>query len=274
MKIILHTLKNVSIPPLTPRRVDIWLPPQYESETERNFPVLYMHDGQNLFRRHKFILRTWGVAEHITELSQREVVPPIIVVGIWNTSNRMGDYLPQKPLASVEAQTKLLKFSKKYHYNIGEQVSDTYLKLIVDKIKPMVDKRFRSLSSYQHTGIMGSSMGGLISLYALLEYPQVFGMAGCLSTHWPICGEYLLPYLEKVLPPPGDHRIYFDHGSEGLDKMYAPYQQKVDRLMQKKGYVEETDWLSRVYPGDDHNEKAWSNRLDVPLKFLFAAKSN
>lgn len=272
MKIKLSTYKSISFPGLLPRRVDIWFPPQYELEESRSFPVLYMHDGQNLFRRNKFILSTWKVAEHITELSYKSIIPPVVVVGIWNTSNRMGDYLPQKPLASVKAQMELKHFSERFHFNVGDQVSDLYLKLIVEKIKPMVDQSFRTLPERDQTGIMGSSMGGLISLYALTEYPDIFGMAGCISTHWPICGEYLVPYLDASLPKPGKHRIYFDHGTRRLDRLYDPYQKKVDNLMQEKGYLRDKDWVSKVFRGDDHNEICWSNRLNIPLEFLFSGK--
>ncbi len=272
MKIKLISYKDVSFPSLIPRQVDIWLPLQYEQDPSSRYPVLYMHDGQNLFRRHKFILRTWKVAEHVTEMSGNGVIPPVIVVGIWNTPNRMGDYLPNKPIASPEAQAKLKKVSKAYHFNVDEQVSDLYLRFIVEKIKPMIDDNFRTLTSMSQTGIMGSSMGGLISLYALTEYPQVFGMAGCLSTHWPICDDYMVPYLDKALPVPGAHRIYFDHGTEGLDKSYGSFQKKVDKLMHQKGYKEGVHWMTKVFPGEDHNETAWSGRLNIPLKFLFENK--
>lgn len=272
MKIKLYTYKNVSFPGLLPRRVDVWLPPQYEQAENRRFPVLYMNDGQNLFRRNKFILSTWKIAENVTELSNNGIIPPIIVVGIWNTSNRLGDYLPQKPLASPQAQMALKQFSEKFHFNIGEQVSDLYLKLITEEIKPMIDQTFRTLTPKDQTGIMGSSMGGLISLYALMEYPDIFGMAGCISTHWPICGDYMVPYLEKVLPQPGQQRIYFDHGTRRLDRLYGPYQKKVDKLLTEKGLEFGKDWMSKIFPGDDHNEVSWSNRIDIPLKFLFSEK--
>jgi pimeloyl-ACP methyl ester carboxylesterase len=135
---------------------------------------------------------------------------------------------------------------------------------------------------------MGSSMGGLISLYALAEYPHIFGAAGCVSTHWPL----LLPpegqelgdadvdavatafegYLKSALPRPGSHRIYFDHGTETLDRHYGRYQARIDRLLASRGWQQGVNWVSRNFPGDGHNEQAWRGRVDVPLRFLLATQ--
>lgn len=268
MDITLESHRNINLPPLINRRIDVWVPPQYQDEPGKSFPVLYMHDGQNLFQRRKFIKRTWGVAEHITELSLQGSIRPAIVVGLWHSSNRMGDYLPYKPIQSPQAQAELMEVSRKYHFKIGEQLSDTYLRWIVEHVKPFIDKHYRTQSTSENTFMMGSSMGGLISLYAITEYPQVFGGAGCLSTHWPITSHYMMTYLWESLPTAGSHKIYFDHGTEGLDKDYGPFQERVDEIMQAKGYRENIDWMSRVFPGEDHNETAWAKRLDIPLRFL------
>ena len=115
---------------------------------------------------------------------------------------------------------------------------------------------------------MGSSMGGLISLYALEQYPQVFGGAGCLSTHWPAGGNLLVDWLGQRLPQAGDHRLYFDYGSQGLDADYAPYQQRMDAHLRLAGYREQIDWISLSFPGTDHNETAWRSRVALPVRFL------
>ena len=269
MRIELDTYRDFNLPPLLRRRVDVWLPPQYHENPDQRYSVLYMHDGQNLFYRKKFILRTWKVAEHITTLSRQGTLTPAIVVGIWNTSNRMGDYLPYKPFRSEAARAALEAYAEKYDVPLGVRVSDVYLKLIVEHIKPKMDATYRTLVTPENTAMMGSSMGGLISLYALCEYPQVFGMAGCISTHWPICGEAMPEYLEESLPPARLHKLYFDHGTLGFDKYYGPYQEKVDAIMRAKGYTEGVDWVTKVFPGDDHNEVAWSGRLQLPLTFMF-----
>lgn len=123
--------------------------------------------------------------------------------------------------------------------------------------------------------IAGSSMGALISIYALCEYPDVFGGAACLSTHWP--GIFTLEnnpvldaffsYLEHHLPAPGKNRIYFDYGTETLDSLYPALQTRVDNLLIKKGYTSK-QWITRSWPGQDHSERSWRSRLDYPVLFL------
>lgn len=117
-------------------------------------------------------------------------------------------------------------------------------------------------------------MGGLISWYALCEYPEVFGSAACLSTHW--IGTFnentLIPgafasYLEENLPAANSHKIYFDHGTEGLDGMYGAAQKRVDAVMEAKGYDDE-HWRSIVFDGTNHSENAWKARLFIPMQFM------
>jgi predicted alpha/beta superfamily hydrolase len=115
---------------------------------------------------------------------------------------------------------------------------------------------------------MGSSMGGLISLYALAEYPRVFGGVGAVSTHWPAGEGIVIDWLATQLPRAGAHRVYFDFGTATLDAQYPPYQARMDALMPGLGYRTGRDWLTRRFEGAEHNEAAWKARLDVPLRFL------
>jgi enterochelin esterase-like enzyme len=118
-------------------------------------------------------------------------------------------------------------------------------------------------------------MGGLISLYAICEYPEVFGGAACLSTHWPgtfaaennPVPEAFIQYLNKNLPSPETHKIYFDYGDQTLDAMYPPLQKKVDKVMKAKGFTD-INWETKFFPGKDHSEKSWSERFDIPVIFL------
>ena len=260
-------------PGLLPRDVWVWTPPAYHTQPQQRFPVIYMHDGQNLFIPEKSYTHvTWGVAETITKLSVWGFIQPAIVVGIDNTENRFGDYLPLRPYETPEGQSFLASLTGTQKDELAQMdwVADTYLKLIAEVIKPRVDQDFRTLRDSAHTFVMGSSMGGLISLYALVEYPQVFGGAGCLSTAWPAMNEFMLPYLQSKLPPAGEHKLYFDYGTEGLDADYAPDQQAVDALMVEAGYRHGVDWVTRLYPGADHHERAWRSRLHIVLRFLLS----
>jgi predicted alpha/beta superfamily hydrolase len=122
---------------------------------------------------------------------------------------------------------------------------------------------------------MGSSMGGLISMYAICEYPDVFGGAACLSTHWPgtfavennPIPDAFINYLKLHLPDPKRHKIYFDYGDQTLDALYPPFQKKVDEVMKAKGFSER-NWMTKFFQGENHSERAWHKRLDTPLLFL------
>ncbi len=116
---------------------------------------------------------------------------------------------------------------------------------------------------------MGSSMGGLISLYALEQYPAVFGGAGCVSTHWPAGRNGLVHAMGSALPRAGSHRLYFDYGTAALDSSYEPYQQRMDEYVQAAGYRQGHDWVTLRFPGADHSETAWRERVHLPLQFLF-----
>jgi predicted alpha/beta superfamily hydrolase len=257
------------------RNLDIWLPPSYSIEAEKRYPVIYMHDGQNLFEDTLCGFGVeWGVDETLTRLSAEGKVPECIVVGIWNTPKRYPEYQPQKPYQNLEPEYRNAVTTL---YN-GEPVSDNYLKFIVQELKPFIDQTYRTLPERDFTIIMGSSMGGLISLYAICEYPEVFAGAGCLSTHWvtradlnnPEMARVMIDYLDKNLPSPKDHKIYFDHGTKGLDAYYGPHQKNIDRVMKKHGYIQGKGFESRVFEGADHNEISWQERLAIPMEFLLS----
>lgn len=254
---------------VAPRNVDVWLPPRYQEANSLSFPVIYMHDGQNLFDpKTSFLGVDWGIDEVLGRLIVEGRARPAIVVGIWNTPKRIQEYLPQRPFetspwARMRARLRLWRWTRG-----GELLSDNYLKFIVKEVKPFIDKQYRTLSDRENTFIVGSSMGGLISLYALCEYPQVFAGAGCLSTHWPAVKEVIIGYLKKALPKAGNHKLYFDHGTRTLDESYEAYQEQVDRVVSAKGYQKGKDWLTRKFEGAEHGERSWRERVHIPLEFL------
>jgi predicted alpha/beta superfamily hydrolase len=253
---------------ITPRHVDVWCPPGYASSPDARYPVLYMHDGQNLFDPAlSYIGVDWGVHEAIARLMAEGRIAGAIVVGIWNTAERLREYMPQKPFALPKANRLVHEFTEGYG---GLPVSDAYLRFLVEELKPFVDGTYRTLPQRERTFIMGSSMGGLISLYSLCEYPEVFAGAGCLSTHWPIGKSLLVGYVKSALPAPGHHRLYFDYGTETTDADYEPYQRRVDALLRAAGYTRGKDWITRKFPGAEHSERAWRERVHIPLEFLLS----
>ena len=271
MEIELTRYPAMELDGLLPRDVWVWTPPAYQANPAARFPVIYMHDGQNLFDPEKSYTHiTWGVAEAITKLSTWGFIQPAIVVGIDNTENRVGDYLPFRPFQTPQGKAVIDSLSEEIREEFGKinPVADLYLKLIVDVIKPRVDTDFRTLPGFNHTFVMGASMGGLISLYALVEYPAIFSGAGCFSTHWPVVDKVILPYLQSNLPEAGLHKLYFDHGSEDLDAEYGPRQAAVDQVGFEKGYVLGKDWLKRFGAGTGHHERSWRSRIHIALRFL------
>jgi len=175
---------NFSSRNISPRNVEVWLPPGYS--IKKKYAVLYMHDGQMLFdSTNTWNKQEWGVDETINSLMKNKQLKDCIVVGIWSVDYRWLEYLPAKPFKALPASLQDsiiadLKFS-----NV-KPLSDQYLRFIVTELKPFIDKTYPTLTGKENTYIAGSSMGGLISLYAVCEYPNVFGGAACLSTHWPI----------------------------------------------------------------------------------------
>ncbi len=271
MNISLIEYGSFELPGLLPRDVWVWLPQQYHQQPECHFPVFYMHDGQNLFfTEASYDNAAWGIAEAITKQSVFGFIQPVIVVAIGNTLNRTGDYLPLRPFEYAEDDHILdaVKVEITHDYPQAALTADTYLSLIVEKIKPNIDRDFRTLPDKEATLVMGASMGGLISLYALVEYPHIFGKAGCLSTHWPIMRGTLVPYLQANLPKAGEHQLYFDHGTLSFDAAYPPYQQAVDEIMGAKGFTFGKDWLTHIAPGADHHERDFKKRLHLPVRFL------
>jgi predicted alpha/beta superfamily hydrolase len=277
----LDHIENFSSAFIENMTIDIWLPESYDGR--KKFSVLYMHDGQMLFdSTTTWNGQSWNVDDVITNLLQKIKIKNVIVVGIWNTGEtRHPSYFPQKPydyLTSAEKDTVTQQLKKAGRLNNNFQpTSDNYLNFLVKELKPMIDKTYTVHTNRKNTFVAGSSMGGLISLYAICEYPEVFGGAACLSTHWPgtftmqnnPIPQAFLRYLQSNLPDPKKHKLYFDCGDQGLDALYPPVQNKVDDLMQSKGYTTK-NWVTHYFNGKDHSEKAWNERLDIPLLFLLS----
>jgi len=261
-----------------PRTVDVWLPDNY-SKNEKH-AVLYMHDGQMLFDAETtWNKQEWKVDEIIGGLISEGKIKNTIVVAIWNHADiRYPNYYPQKPFETLPKKftDSILSVSKKqYGSDFKSPDSDNYLKFIVEEVKPFIDTNFSVYTNFENTFIAGSSMGGLISMYALCEYPTIFGGAACLSTHWPglmpfegnPVPETFFNYLERNLPSSKTHKIYFDYGTETLDKFYLPYQHRVDEILRLKEF-DETNSRNLKFEGQEHSENSWNQRFQIPVEFL------
>lgn len=263
-----------------PRNIDVWLPEEYTKE--KKYAVLYMHDGKGLYDSAiMWNKQEWGVDETISKLLADQKIKDCIVVGIWNSeATRHLEYFPQKPFESLTQDQQELLFGAvrdngQTVFKEPQIKSDAYLKFIVKELKPFIDKTFSTRKDQQNTFIAGSSMGGLISMYAICEYPKIFGGAACLSTHWPgtfsiennPAPQAFVNYLSNHLPSPKNHKIYFDYGTETLDALYKPFQQQADNIMKDKGFSSK-NWITLEFVGENHSENAWKKRLEIPVVFL------
>ena len=261
------------------RPVDIWLPPGYE--TTQQYPVLYMQDGQMLFdARTTWNKQEWGMDEVIPALIDSGQIQAFILVAVWNNAPvRYLEYTSMKPFVYFSDSDMAILRDEPATGRLftGDNLKgDLYLRFLVSELKPYIDSHYPTLSGREDTFIMGSSFGGLISMFAICEYPEVFGGAACLSTHW--TGLYrqennpfpfaMLAYFKDHLPDPSTHKLYFDHGTTTLDSLYAPYQQSADQIMREGGYTSANS-LSLVFEGAPHTEEAWHDRVHIPLTFLF-----
>lgn len=253
-----------------PRHVDVWLPPGYDADPTARYAVLYMHDGQNCFDAADAAFGVaWEVQHALERLMAAGRARPAIIVGVWNLPmRRYLEYRPAKPFRYLSQPAREVVTAGLG----GMPDSDAYLAFLVAELKPFIDATYRTRPGRDDTFIMGSSMGGLISLYALCEYPDVYGGAACVSTHWPAVEGVVFPYLRDHLPDPATHRLYFDRGTDTLDALYAPLQAQVDPLLAAAGYEPGHNWASLTFPGAGHFETDWQRRVHVPLRFLLRAK--
>lgn len=248
----------------------IWLPPGYD-KGKRRYPVLYMHDGHNLFDPAKSNFnKVWAADKAMLAAMRKGKVAPHIIVGIWAPrGDRFRQYLPQSAYETAsgvprQAMDAMIE---------GPVISRAYLDWLAGPLKQWVDASFRTRSARDDTAIVGSSMGGLMSCYAFLERPDVYGRAGCVSSHWPAADPRVVGAANPELIALWDHwfaarlgapdgrRVWMDHGTATLDAFYAPYQAAIDARFAASGWVKGRDWESRVYAGAEHEENAWARRL-------------
>lgn len=240
-----ESYKNFTIEGLKPRDIIIWLPPNYERESDKRYPVLYMHDAQNIFDpRTSNTFIDWQADETADSLIRNNEIEPIIIVGLNNTDDRSVEY-SDTPLGHL------------------------YMNLIIEKVKPFVDSKYRTLPERNNTAVGGSSMGGLISMMCAWEHPEVFSKAACFSPAFKISG---IDYVEKILKYDGPKKnimLYIDNGGVGLE---AQLQTGVDEMisaLKEKKYEEEIDFFVFIDKTASHNEAAWAKRVWRPLEIFF-----
>jgi len=234
------------------RTLMVYLPPSYQENRLKRYPVLYMHDGQNLFDAATSAFGTeWRVDETINAAIPAGQMDEVIVVGVYNTANRIWEYTP-----CCDA-------------GYGGGGADAYERFLIDTVKPYVDQTYRTLSGKDNTAIMGSSLGGLVSCYVARRNPAVFSKAGCMSSSfWWNAEAFTLQVEQSTAHVPV--RFYIDAGTvnDGLTQT-----QRMDAALRADGYVQGLDLKFVTAQGASHNEASWAARVGTPLSFLFAWQS-
>jgi predicted alpha/beta superfamily hydrolase len=231
------------------RTVRIYLPPGYES-APRRYPVLYMHDGQNLFDDATAYAGEWGVDETLNALATSRGLR-LIVVGIDNGG-----------------ADRIRELNAWDNPEYGKAQGSEYLAFIVEVLKPWVDQHYRTIPDKRHTGIMGSSMGGLISSYAISRYPEVFGVAGIFSPAYWLAPQAFADSGSR--PPPHAERIYFYAGGSEAENM-VPDMKRMVAVLRRTG-LPAHNLEVQVNPVGRHNEAAWRAEFPRAVEWLFRGR--
>ena len=235
-----------------PRNLIVYVPPAYAEEPDRSFPVLYLHDGQNLFDGQTSYVpgRTWQVLEAADRTIADGQVAPLIIVGIYNTGpRRIAEYTPTRD------------------WKMGGGEAPAYGRLIVNELMPYIHKRYRALHGREHTGIGGSSLGGLVSLFLGLEHPSIFGR---IAIHSPSVwwNHRSILNLLRTTRVDSKPRLWLDcgdaEGARTLEDTSTLYRQLLHQ-----GWQDGVDIRYEVSAGGTHSEEAWAQRVAPMLRFLF-----
>jgi len=233
---------------LLPRDLIVWVPPGYNEQPQRRYPVLYMMDGQNVFDpQTSFTGSDWQVDEIADSLIRQGRIEPLIVVGITNTVHRYAEYAPN-------------------------DTGFAYMKLVVEKIKPFIDGEYRTLSDPENTAVGGSSMGGLVSFMLLWQYPHVFSKAICMSPALIYRNSDYVAVVRSTESRPVTGKFWLDNGGVGLENVLQPGIDSLLAVFPAKGYRPDEHYFWRMFPQAEHTESAWASRMHLPLLLFFGKK--
>jgi predicted alpha/beta superfamily hydrolase len=236
------------------RDLIVYTPPGYDEQPARRFPVLYLQDGQNLFDGATSFIpgQDWHVGQTADYGIQAGAIAPLIIVGMYNTKARIREYTP----------THVPK--------LGGGRADRYAKFLIEEVKPFIEREYCTLSGSRHTGIGGSSLGGLVSLYLGLKHPRIFGKIAALSPSvwW---NQHVIHRFAKAVVVEPRARIWLDIGSREGPRIVQEVEKFRDVLLEKGWQLERDLHYERV-EGAEHNEAAWAQRVGPFLQFLYPAR--
>jgi predicted alpha/beta superfamily hydrolase len=229
----------------------VFRPPGYDADQNRRYPVLYLHDGQNIFDKATSVGEEWRVDETALGLITSGAIEPLIIVGIYNTGeHRIDEYTPT------------FDQDKKH----GGK-ADLYARMLIEEIKPFIDREYRTRPDAASTGVGGSSLGGLLTMHLAVRHPNIFSRIAALS---PSVWWDKKVIVREVAELPGKLplRIWLDAGTQEGAEVIADARALRDALV-AKGWVVGQDLVYIEAEGAQHNEASWGSRVDSVLKFLF-----
>ncbi|MBN2601698.1 MAG: histidine kinase [Candidatus Marinimicrobia bacterium] len=245
--LIIH--EDITSEGLLPRNIRVWLPTDYYSSKRRRYPVLYLHDGQNLFdNRTSKYLSEWWVDESADSLIRTGLIEPIIIVGIDNTSQRTPEYSNSK-------------------------TGTRYREFVINELKPFIDKNYRTKPGRKYTAVGGSSLGGLIAFIFVWNYDHLFSKAICMSPAFKIDEFDMVTSVQNYTGPKKDIQLYIDNGGIELEQQLQPGIDEMLETLNNHGYRQDSDYLWVKDTSAEHSEKAWSKRMPLALTFLFGKQS-
>ena len=238
--------KNFKGRSVLPRDIIVWLPPSYDSLPDKYYPVLYMHDGQNIIDP---LTSSFGVDWQIDEVADSLIgarsIQEIIIVGVYNTEKRGNEY----------NKTKL---------------GQAYVNFIIEELKPFVDSTYKTLPDCKNTTVCGSSSGGLISFIMAWENPDVFSKTACFSPAFKISNIDNVAPVKKYIGAKKDLKIFIYNGGVGLEEQLQPGIDEMMLVLKEKGFVESKDLLFIKDSSAEHNESAWAKNVYRFLEFFFS----
>jgi len=233
---------------IKPRDIIVWLPPGYESDLQKRYPVLYMHDGQNVFDAvTSFLGSEWRVDEAADSLIRNGEMETIIIVGIYNSVDRKMEY------ADTTA-------------------GHAYMNFLANTLKPFIDSTYRTLPGREHTATMGSSLGGLISFLLAWYHPDVFSQAGCVSPAFLYQNYSSVNLVENYRGPDKNIRIYMDQGAIGLEDTLTTGCQRMLKALEKQGFEPGKNLQWFYDETGEHSERSWARRVWRPLLFMYGIR--
>jgi predicted alpha/beta superfamily hydrolase len=233
---------------IKPRDIILWLPPGYESDLNKYYPVLYMHDGQNIVDPSTSAFQVdWQIDEAADSLINKELIEPIIIVGIYNTPDRNDEYADGE-----------LGFS--------------YMKFIVDSLKPFIDKNYRTKPGRISTANGGGSLGGLISFILMWEYSDFFSKAICFSPAFKIEQYDFVDNVKSYAGTMKQFKLFIDNGDNELDMSLQPGVNEMLKVLKQQGYIEGNDFYFHMGNNTLHSEKGWAKNIWRALIFLFGTE--